>query len=60
MVEKIESIHQEGTIVEVKALDKKQEDMDGPCKRTKANMKKKSINQEIQELKKIALNMTQL
>lgn len=47
MIGKLESLHREGTTVDVDALDKKQEEMIGPCKRTRANLKKKSANEEI-------------
>lgn len=58
MVRKIKYIHQEGSTVDVEALDEKPKEMVGPCMRTRANLKKKTANQDILELKKIALNMT--
>ncbi|XP_059067654.1 uncharacterized protein LOC131858432 [Cryptomeria japonica] len=60
MVGKLEANHQKGVVVDVEVLDKKIEDTMGPCKRTRANLKKKYANQDIQELKKIALNINQL
>ncbi|XP_059077071.1 probable L-type lectin-domain containing receptor kinase S.7 [Cryptomeria japonica] len=47
MVGKLESLHQEGTTMDVDALDKKEEETIVPCKISRANLKKKFANKEI-------------
>lgn len=60
MVGKLEGIQQEGMMVDVESLEKIQDENTRPSKRTKDNMKKKATNHDIQDMKKIVLNITQL
>ena len=59
-VGKLEGLQHEGLVVDVNSIEKVQEENTLPSKRTGAHLKKKANNQDIQDLKKIALNMRQL